>query len=254
MKLFASDYDGTLHLNGEVSQDTLNMIHTFRSQGNLFGIATGRSIGSIVSEIEKYGVPVDFLVGNNGSIVMNQHREELFYQLMDFEICMEIVNSIPQDKVAFYGISDGYKFGLHDATYTQDFVDQLIDIKDIIKEKTAVGIFVKFNQEGLSHYYADLWNQKYHGIIKAYPFYDGIDVVSYGITKKSGLFHINDYYEFDGPIYTIGDSFNDIPMIKGFNGFAMCSGEDAVKEVASQCFETVADALRFVMNQDEVKS
>ncbi len=254
MKLFAADYDGTLHLNGEVSQDTLDMIHRFRDQGNLFGIATGRSIGSIISEIEKYDIPVDFLVGNNGSIVMNQHREELFYQLMDFDICMEIINSIPQEKVAFYGISDGYKFGLHDATYMQDFVDSLIDIKDIIEEETAVGIYVKFNEKGMSQVYADLWNEKYHGIIKAYPFYDGVDVVSYGITKKSGIAHINEYYEFEGPIYCIGDSFNDIPMIKGFSGFAMCSGEDAVKAVASRCFETVADALRFVMDQDQAQS
>lgn len=254
MKLFASDYDGTLHLNGEVSQDTLDMIYKFREQGNLFGIATGRSIGSIVSEIEKYDIPVDFLVGNNGSIVLNQHREELFYKLMDFEICMEIVNSLPQEKVAFYGISDGYKFGLHDATYMQDFVDSLIDIKDIIKEKTAVGIFVRFNEPGLSQYYSDLWNEQYRGIIKAYPFYDGIDIVSYGVTKKSGIFHIHDYFEFDGPIFTIGDSFNDIPMIKGFNGFAMCSGEEAVKAVASRCFETVADALRFVMEEDQTQS
>ena len=47
MKLFASDYDGTLHINGEVTQETLDGIKRFRGAGNLFGIATGRSLNSI---------------------------------------------------------------------------------------------------------------------------------------------------------------------------------------------------------------
>lgn len=253
MKLFASDYDGTLHLNGSVSDSTIEAIHKFKNAGNIFGIATGRSISSIAAEIKKYEIPVDFLIGNNGGIVLNQHREELFYQFMDFEVALKIIADIPQDKIKFYGVSDGYQFGLHDnlaADQDEDFVDQLVDVQKILETKTAVGMFLRFWDQNDSKEFADYINERYGDQVKAYNFGDYIDVISYGITKKTGIGHINSHIKFDGPIYTIGDSYNDIPMIKGFNGFAMCSGEDEVKKYASRCFDTVEAALEHVMSLD----
>jgi len=259
MKLFASDYDGTLHLHGEVSADTLTMIHKFRKEGNIFGIATGRSIGSIAAEIEKYQIPVDFLVGNNGSIVLNKDNEELFYQCMDYETTLAILKEIPQEQVKFYGVSDGYQFGVDHKLLQQkekdeeedrhDSVEELINLQDILNNRNPVGIFVRFYDQDVAQSFANHCNFKYKGLIKAYAFSSYVEVITAGITKRSGLYQINDHFSFEGPIYVIGDSYNDIPMIKGFSGFAMCSGEEAVKELASRCFDTVGDALRFVLSQ-----
>ena len=44
MIVFASDYDGTLYKNREITQYDLDAIEAFRSKGNLFGIVTGRTI------------------------------------------------------------------------------------------------------------------------------------------------------------------------------------------------------------------
>ncbi len=253
MKLFASDYDGTLHLNGSVSDSTIEAIHKFKNAGNTFGIATGRSISSIAAEIAKYKIPVDFLIGNNGGIVLNQHNEELFYQLMDFEVALKIIADIPQDKIVYYGVSDGYQFGLHDnmaADQDEDFADKLVDVQKILESKTAVGMFLRFDGRESSAQFADYINGTYGDQVKAYNFGDYIDIISYGITKKTGIGHINDHIQHNGPIFTIGDSYNDIPMIKGFNGFAMCSGEEEVKKYASRCFDTVEAALEFVMSLD----
>ena len=287
MKLFASDYDGTLHLNGSVSDSTIEAIHKFKNAGNTFGIATGRSISSIAAEIDKYKIPVDFLIGNNGGIVLNQHNEELFYQLMDFEVALKIIADIPQDKIVYYGVSDGYQFGLHDnmaaeqdgdfadklvdvakilesktavgmflrfdgreSRSEEHFADKLVDVQKILESKTAVGMFLRFDGRESSAQFADYINGTYGDQVKAYNFGDYIDIISYGITKKTGIGYINDHIQHNGPIFTIGDSYNDIPMIKGFNGFAMCSGEEEVKKYASRCFDTVEAALEFVMSLD----
>ncbi|WZU00813.1 HAD hydrolase family protein [Erysipelothrix sp. D19-032] len=49
-----------------------------------------------------------------------------------------------------------------------------------------------------------------------------------------------------GSVYTIGDSYNDLPMIKAFHGFAMDNGVDAVKKHAQNVVATVGDALKSV--------
>ena len=72
MKLFASDYDGTLFKNQEITAYDLEMIHAFRGAGNKFGIATGRTIDSITFELEKYKIPFDFIVGINGGVVLSE--------------------------------------------------------------------------------------------------------------------------------------------------------------------------------------
>ena len=42
MKIFATDYDGTLRMVDGISEDNIKAIEKFRSQGNLFGVVTGR--------------------------------------------------------------------------------------------------------------------------------------------------------------------------------------------------------------------
>ena len=66
MKIFATDFDNTLLINNSITQKDIQSIKNFRNMGNLFGIITGRSLGSIIVELEYFDVPYDFIVGING--------------------------------------------------------------------------------------------------------------------------------------------------------------------------------------------
>ena len=69
MKIFASDYDGTLRLGDLVSQYDKNAIAKWQKQGNLFGLVSGRSMESMREEAVKNDLHADFYIGNNGGAV-----------------------------------------------------------------------------------------------------------------------------------------------------------------------------------------
>ena len=74
MKLLVSDYDGTIEIE-ELFKDpyipngTISNIHDFRSAGNKFMIATARPYDSIMDEVDRYGIPYDFLSTLNGCVI-----------------------------------------------------------------------------------------------------------------------------------------------------------------------------------------
>ena len=72
--IFASDYDGTLYKDHIIRESDLIAIQEFRKLGHKFGIVTGRCIDSIRHEIDKYKIPVDFLIGINGGVVLHSGK------------------------------------------------------------------------------------------------------------------------------------------------------------------------------------
>lgn len=249
MKIFASDYDGTLHINGEVTQKTLDGIKRFRTAGNLFGIATGRSLNSISEQIKEYNIPVDFIIGNNGSVAVDGNREFLYHHYMNFERVDEIIERLPKEGVGYYGVNDGINVGLHDRLDQRKHVDStFVEIDDVLNKEQAVGMFVRFETNEQAKRFADELNEAYHGEIRAYNFLHYVDILNYGVTKSNGINQLVEALKLDCEVFTIGDSFNDIPMIKTFDGFAICSGDPEVVERASKCFDDVETALDYVMS------
>lgn len=249
MKLFAADYDGTLFQNDQVDPYTLEMIANFKAAGNIFVIATGRSIGSILSQAKIHQIPFDYIIGNNGSLAINHKEELLFIKLMEFSIVQQIVELLPKDTVSYYGVSDGFNVGLHDYLSQEERqYNNIVDINELMKGKNAVGIFVRFINQFHAQSYAKMLNQQFPLVIKAYNFFDYVDILNYGVTKRTGIQLLLDNLNLDVDVYTMGDSFNDIPMIKGFNGFGVTSGEAEVKEVATLSFDTVGQALAYLMD------
>ena len=47
-KFLVSDYDGTFHTDDESIKNNIEKVKTFRNNGNIFAIATGRDRKSVV--------------------------------------------------------------------------------------------------------------------------------------------------------------------------------------------------------------
>lgn len=252
VKLFVSDYDGTLHIKGEVDQETLNAIKAFRAHGNLFAIATGRSIKSIQHQIDEYQIPVDFIIGDNGAIAFDENNEELFCHWMDFSIVNEIIHHIPKDQLLYYGVSDGIVVGLHDEDNQSSGRDTtFVHIDEVMLNKKSIGLFVKLDSEAHAIAFASFLNETFKDEIRAYTWRQYVDILNCGVTKNSGIIEYKQAKQLEVDTYVIGDSFNDIPMIRGFDGFAICSGDQAVIDSAKLCFDNVGKAIKYVMAQDK---
>ncbi|NLA78637.1 MAG: HAD-IIB family hydrolase [Erysipelothrix sp.] len=251
MKLFVSDYDGTLHIDGTVDQETLDAIDVFRAQGNLFGIATGRSLSSIKNQIEIYQIPVDFIISENGAIAVDGNDKQVYFHKMPFTRVQEIIADFPKDELLYYGVSDGVVVGVHDEFNNRTSTDTtIVDIDDVMMHEKLVGLYAKLDTHANAVQFTQFINHKYEGETCAFTWFQYVVILNCGVSKHSGIDEYRKAKNLDLKPYVIGDSFNDIPMVKGFDGFAICSGREEVKEWATMCFDNVGKALKYVMSQD----
>ncbi len=109
MKLLAADYDGTLKLGEEVTSRDIEAIRKWRQKGNLFVIDTGRSMQSILAEVRKYDIPVDYFITNNGGMVFDAKQHELFSSYIDPLMSLDIMYLAKEiGNVVSYVSNDGY--------------------------------------------------------------------------------------------------------------------------------------------------
>lgn len=71
MYVLASDYDGTLKTRIHDLHINIKSLKKFRSLGNKFIIATGRSFESIKKEIDEFEILFDYLSCNDGAVSFN---------------------------------------------------------------------------------------------------------------------------------------------------------------------------------------
>ena len=84
--------------------------------------------------------------------------------------------------------------------------------------------------------------------IHSFPNTAAVDIGVKGITKSTGIEVIRAHYGYKGHVYAIGDSHNDVPMIRDFHGFLMDNGERELEPLAKGGLSnTVGDALNLVM-------
>ncbi|MDE8329028.1 HAD-IIB family hydrolase [Erysipelothrix rhusiopathiae] len=253
IQVFASDYDGTLFRNSKVSQKDLEAIKAFQRRGHKFGIVTGRTIHSICAEIDKYGIPVDFIVGINGGIVLSYDHKELFLSNLNQNVVDSLIVDIEAFGVLFYGVNDGYRLSrvVMDASIQPVTPNiPLTDLLDLKHDRGVQAMYVVTQSQDKALALTNDINEKYgdRGVV-AYQNVSAVDIGMRGISKATGLQKIIDYYRFDGPIYTMGDSYNDIPMIKAFCGFVVSEGEPSVKAMGIADFPSVGDAIYSLLDK-----
>lgn len=252
MKIFASDYDGTLFKNKEITDYDLKMIKEFRVQGNKFGIATGRTVNSITHELEKYDIPYDFIVGINGGVVLSQEGEELYLSNFNEEILPEVMETLVEDKVLYYGINDGY--GLSRIAVVEEFPDHRSNIGfmdyDRLMANGVKGMYVRHASSYDASNLANKINELYNSAgIYSFPNNKSIDIGSLGVTKSTGIELILNHFKLlnKTKVFTIGDAENDEPMINDYHGFAMDNGVEDIKEKSQDVVSSVGEALKIAM-------
>lgn len=76
-----------------------------------------------------------------------------------------------------------------------------------------------------------------------------MDVVPKGVSKATGLEFVVEYTNTnEEDVYTIGDSYNDIPLMTyGYHGACMEMADEAVKENASVFYESVGSMIHTIL-------
>lgn len=249
MKIFASDYDGTIKIDGEVSKRNLEAIQMWKDKGNKFGIVTGRSTESALQEKEAYHYDLDFLICNNGGVIYDGEMNLLKSFTIDFDKALELIEDIRKMDCNSFVLNNGfhrakeivnnayedYKYGTYSSDYTVD---------KIVEEKKICQIVISLNNNEEGKRLAAIVNDKYKGYVEAYPNVNCIDIVPANVSKATGIDFIMDYFGYEyNDIYTMGDSYNDLPMIEKYQSATLSHTFEDIKEKIDVIVDDVAQYL-----------
>lgn len=201
-KLLVSDYDGTfnIHNNRSVIDSNIDAVKRFIDNGNIFSLASARSFNSLKREIDKYKIPYNYLVCNNGGVVFDKDDNIIFFH--------PVLNSSLLKTLKYLN-----KLGILKRILFKDFygniTTDLNEVCDIICTINTDNLD-KLNQiqEELNYlcstpfFHLLVFSEKMDKV-------DGIDIIACkeSITEEA--------------IYTVGNDFFDKNMLLRYNGYRM---------------------------------
>ena len=240
-KAFASDFDETLWFTeepGHVRPRDLEAIAGFRSQGNLFGVASGRSLKGILLECEGI-MTFDFYILATGALVLDRDLGVLARSCVDTSLIREL-NGLyaPQGAhIVFHGNDTVYNLG--DPLPMQTHID---DIAEIGPNLYGMSMWVGSEERAVEA--AGEVNARFGDQVTAYPNRSIVDIAPAGCSKGRAVQLAKEALGVEA-IAAMGDSFNDVPMLLGADvSFTFPSSPAEVQASATHVVEGVAEALR----------
>lgn len=255
MKLLATDYDGTLKYAKHIMPEDLEAIQEWKKQGNMFVLCTGRSMESIEAQAKEYSLPVDYYITNNGGMVFDADGQELLSNYLDVVTAIDIFFAAKQEEgVASVVINDGrhrHKVTIDKTITDHRYPDMASDYteEDIMTCQKFAQVVLSMADQGLAKSMAENINMFFGENVVAYANNFVVDVVPKGISKATGLEFVIEYANVaDDDVYTIGDSYNDIPLMTyGDHGACMEMALEEVKENASLIYDSVGSMIREIL-------
>lgn len=226
--ILASDFDGTIFIEGKISKKDIQAIRDFQAAGNLFVLVTGRSFSSLFPLIENKIAPNAVIANNGGHIFVNNNGrlEEVFKAEIPFLKAKRFLDyylkHIPNEI----------------AIFTEN--KKLKNLENINEEIMALAIY---SDKEITNYFQDDFDFHYSiGVI---------DVVKKGINKQRGIDIIKKYYSINEEVIAIGDDYNDIDFLKNTpNSYTLdYVRNDKVRKAANFSVNSVAELIKNLMEE-----
>ena len=224
MKALASDIDGTLVFNQQIKKQDKEAIEKYQKE-HLFGVCSGRPRCALF-DLEK--LKLDFYILSSGAMILDKG----FNIIQDFSMKKEIVQQIFNEykKKAHIILQTGNADVFY-ATLKEDYnpklkvISSFKEVEHEITKKACLEI-----------------NQKYHEI-EGFQNRNSIDIVRKGCSKGTGIKIIKDYYHLE-KVAGIGDSYNDLPMLKVVDtAFTFKTSPQEIQKQVHYCVNDIAEAI-----------
>ncbi len=226
MKILASDYDATFYLNEEDFKKNIEASKRFMKD-NIFIIATGRSY----RRFKITNVLCDWVIINHGATILKD--DKIIYNIeLDNDLKNDLVKILKTKKIVDSFACSGYESDLtledNNLTKVHARYETVEDAKEITK------LLLKYKDK-----------------INMFPIAKNkaVEIVDKSVSKSDAIKFVSDLEKVDkNDVYTIGDNFSDIKMIKEFNGFCMENSIDEVKMYARKEYSSVSNLIEDILN------
>lgn len=227
-KVLVSDFDNTLYVNDKEIIQNNKRIKTFMESDNIFIIATGRSYIDISKMILKYNIPYNYLICNDGGTIFDNNGKLLYKKDIPINIAYDIMNYIKNNN-------------LEELTY----IDSGFDYTKVIDEEVNAIIIRDINKSNSIKILNEIENQ-YHEI-HGYISDNWINITEKTVTKSNGIKYLETMLKFKhNNIYTIGDTINDISMVKDYHGSCMINSTNDLKKICNNQFNSVKEYIDYI--------
>ena len=235
MKILVSDFDDSFYTKDYSIEEAIKKVKEFRSHGNLFIMATGRTVTSLLKEISTFDPYIyDYLICNDGTIIYDNNLSELYRDNLIHENRHGIVNMLNADSsISKVTIDNGYDF----LENPDSEGVRLIGTLDIEKKDKAKELL----NEVLDKY------KDYTGYLSTYSmiiFNNYVDK-GYALNKLCELKNFN-----KDDIYTFGDEVNDYQLVKDFKGYNPNKHNKILDKVSKGTFNNLGELIDYIEKED----
>ena len=246
MKIIASDYDGTLNMGG-VSEANKAAIKAWQEKGNLFGLVSGRALKDAILLAQRDGIKYDFYIAATGASIANSEGEILKRTTFSIDTVKKLAKLAEKkgrkhlvfvcDHERKWLFFDSEEAGKHEReTMTYEELDNY-------GYACQVSLACPTSEEAAELTAAIA--EHFKGVLN--PAQNGgcIDIVAHGMDKAVGILK---YCEIAGlsedDVITAGDNYNDLAMIRRFEGCAVGRAVEPLIEAAKHRYMTVDELIK----------
>lgn len=224
-------------MSGKV-EENIKAIQKWRALGRKFGIVTGRSLESMQEELNIHQLGCDYLGLNNGAVLVDNHHEVFYYKTLPEHLSqavVEFVTGMPVEEMHFWGVT-GRKTPevLYDTTKIRmrtpniDYSKQLAEQLD----RAFKGHFMAIPMIAQADDF---------GYVEIAPHGTGKELAVSRIISKEGI--------GDFEVAVIGDAYNDVEMIKRYDGYAVKGAVPEVSAIATETVPSLASLIERLLSE-----
>ena len=228
-KVLVCDYDKTFYLNDLDIIKNIKTVKQFRSLGNLFIIATGRSYYDFMKKKNKYNIEYDYVLLNHGATIID-NQDNVLNNYPIIEDINSIKNNLELSKSMEY--------------FCCSKLDSRVEFNHDNLTKIAVRYLPFVNIPKIK----ENLDNKFYNINCYLVSTNMLEIISNDIDKSKALkILINNLHIDKSQVYTIGDSYTDINMVRDFNGYCMKGSIQELKNVSKEEYKSVSELVKKII-------
>lgn len=231
MNLVVSDYDQTFFKDEESLEQNKIYVEKFM-KNNLFVIATGRSYLDFEKEEQKYNIKYNYLILNHGATIVKDNVV-IYSKYIDSSIKQEIIPQLQlQNSLNYFACSN-------------------IDSRADINLEKISKINISYKNKLIAKKIYNLLQKKYSKYLNLYLVTGGksLEIVPSKVDKAEAIKYISNIENIPkNKIYTIGDSYSDLEMIKRYNGYYITGSIKEIKKYSQGKYTSVYQLIKDILN------
>lgn len=248
--LLASDFDGTLCRweNGGITNEDKEAVRRFRSAGNRFVLVTGRDYESTMSVLREQDFwEMDSCFCMSSALCMDLSGNVIYDRRTKEGRVGEILRYF-KDTGALYAVLQVGKEGYNVDIGGMPLAMRTISFAEGCKIPSITNCNVKYETVEESVRRAEEISRLFGDFVNPLLNNNNIDMPPAGVDKASGVAYAAQMFQIpEQRVYTVGDNFNDLAMVKSFHGRAMQSGPSELQSVAEKVVSTIYEIVDELM-------